>query len=215
MKIKIYIIPLVIFSLLLIGAQPLKNFNSPSFFDLNEQAIIENGDFIENGVKMNYSSKVDIEIEYERLLEEFKKSNIKEIQLSANKITYKDSYKAISIVLWREENKTMVEIIYINNESLKSSLELKKELEKLQNNNSAEEKYCAFVKGKIEEESYVKIEKVLMNSIKENTLEVLDIHNGYTATANFKDNQRVNIGYMKYDSGGQIIIGTPVIFVTY
>ncbi|MBB6622615.1 hypothetical protein H7E67_04150 [Clostridium gasigenes] len=215
MKKKICIVPLVIFSLLLIGARPLKNFNSPSFFDLNEQAIIENGNFIENGVKMNYCSKVDIETEYKRLLKEFKKSETENLQFSTNKIMYKDSSEDIKVILWKENNKTMVEIIVINKNSSKSSLSLKKELEKLQNNNSNEENYFAFIKGKIEEESYEKTKEMLMDSIKKNTLEELDIQNGYVATARFKDNQRVNIGYMKYDSGRQIIMGTPIIFVTY
>ena len=215
MKIKFYIISLVIFSLLLVGATQSDSSNSPSFFDLNEQAIIENGRFIENGVKMNYSSKENIEIEYERLLREISKKNIKDFQFSNNKIMYKDSDKSINIVLWEEENNIKVEITYINNDSSKTSLSLKKELEEIQNNNSTEERYYAFVKGKIEEYSYDKINKVLMNSIKEDTLKVIDIYNGYTATATFKDNQRINIGYMKYDSGRQIIIGTPVIFTTY
>ena len=218
MKIKVYIIPLVIFSLLLVGAKPIINSNSPSFFDLNEQAIIENGDFIENGVKMNYSSKLDIETEYERLIKELaSKYNIevKDINLSSNKITYNDKNKSIKIVLWNEENETKVEMIYTNNNNSKSSILLKKEMEELQDNNCTKQKYCSFVKGKIIKESYEKIEEVLKNSVKKDTLEVLDIHNGYTATAMLKDGQRINIGYMKYDLGRQIIIGTPVIFTTY
>lgn len=215
MKRKIYIIPIVIFFLLLIGANPLDNSDSPSFFDFNEQAIIENGCFLENGVKMNYCSNLDIEMEYDRLLNEFKENYNGNLEVDTNKIMYKDSKSDIKVVLWEENNKTMVEVILINNDSLKNSLSLKQELEKLQNNNVSEEKYFTFVKGKIEEDRYDKIDKMLMNSIKKDTLEVLDIHNGYVATATFKDNQRVNIGYMEYDSGRQVIIGTPIIFVTY
>lgn len=212
---KVYIIPLVIFSLLLIGAKPLKSLDSPSFFDLNEQAIIKNGDFIQNGVKMNYYSKADIEIEYERLLEVFNMNDMNEEQLNNNRIVYKNLEKDISVTLWEEDSKTMVEVIYINNNSSRSSLSLKKELEKLQNNNSTKEQYCSFVKGKIKEESNGETEKLLRNSIEEDTLKTIYIHNGHTSTAKFKDGQRVNIGYMKYDSGRQVIIGTPVIFVTY
>lgn len=215
MKKKIYIIPLVIFSLLLIGAKPLNSFDSPCFFDLSEQAIIENDAFIENGVKMNYCSKTDIETEHERLVKEFEDKYGKNLKVTSNKIMYKDSSNDIKVVLWEENHETMVEIVAINNNSSSSSLSLKKDLEKLQNNKSTEEKYFAFIKGKIEGQSYKKIEKTLMDSIKKDTLEVLDIHNGYSATAEFGDNQRVNMGYMEYDSGRQIIIGTPIIFVTY
>ncbi|MGL5352383.1 MAG: hypothetical protein ACRDA5_03540 [Clostridium sp.] len=215
MKNNIYKITLVLFSLLLIGATPLSNSNSPSFFDLNEQAIINNGDFIENGVKMNYCSKADIETEYERLLKQIKNNNIENLQLKTNEIMFKDATSSINVLLWIEDNKTMVQVIAINNDSSKRTLTLKKYLERFQNNNSTNEKYFKFIKGKIEEQGYGKVEDMLMNSIKKGTLEGLDIQNGYVETAMFKDNQRVNIGYMKYDSGRQIIIGTPIIFVTY
>lgn len=215
MKRKIYIIPLVIFSLLLIGASSVSSNNSPSFFCLNEQVIIENNIFIENGVKMNYCSKLDIEEEYERLSSEFKKKYNENLEFSTNKIMYKNSNSEIQVVLWQENNKTMVDVVIINNDSLKNSVALKKELEELQNNTSKEAQYFTFVKGKIEEDGMKKIDEMLMSSIKEDTLEILDIHNGYVATARFNDNQRVNIGYMQYDSGRQIIIGTPIIFVTY
>ncbi|MGL5084597.1 MAG: hypothetical protein ACRC68_02560 [Clostridium sp.] len=212
---NIYKITLVLFSLLLIGATPLSNFNSPSFFDLNEQAIINNGDFIENGVRMNYCSKADIEKEYERLLKEIKDNDIENLQVKTNEIMFKDSNINISVLLWIEENKTMVQVIAINNDSSKNSITLKKYLERFQNNNSTEEKYFEFIKGKISEQGYRKTEDMLMRSIKKGTLEGLDIHNGYVQKAILKDNQRVNIGYMEYDSGRQIIIGTPIIFVTY
>ncbi|MEG1870859.1 MAG: hypothetical protein RR192_02545, partial [Peptostreptococcaceae bacterium] len=130
-------------------------------------------------------------------------------------IIYKDSNSDITVVLWEENNETMVEIAVINNNPLMESLLLKRNLEKLLNNNSTKEKYFSYVKGKIELQSYEKIEETIMNSIKKDTLEVLNIHNGYSATAEFRDNQRVNMGYMEYDSGRQIIIGTPIIFVTY
>lgn len=215
MKRKLYVIPLVIISLLLIEALPLKSFNSPSFFDLSEQAVMENSEFIENGVKLNYCSKADIEIEYERLLKMFKEIYSGSVQSSSNKIIYKDSSSNIEATFWEENGKTIVEIICINSNNSKSSLDLKKDLRKFQNNNSTEEKYFAFVKGKIKKNGYEKTEEILMNSIKKDTLKVLDIQNGYTATATFKDNQRVNISYMEYDSGRQVIIGTPIIFVTY
>ncbi|MEG1870680.1 MAG: hypothetical protein RR192_01620, partial [Peptostreptococcaceae bacterium] len=136
MKKKIYIIPLVIFSLLLIGAKPLKSFNSPTFFDLSEQAIIESDAFIENGVKINYCSKTDIEIEYERLLKEFQDKYTDNVKITNNKIIYKDSNSDITVVLWEENNETMVEIAVINNNPLMGSLLLKRNLEKLLNNNS-------------------------------------------------------------------------------
>ena len=45
--------------------------------------------------------------------------------------------------------------------------------------------------------------------------EYLDINNGCVAEATFEDNQHINIGQIKYDTGSYLIIGTPIIFVTY
>lgn len=38
---------------------------------------------------------------------------------------------------------------------------------------------------------------------------------GVVAEATFEDNQHINIGQIKYDTGSYLIIGTPIIFVTY
>ena len=44
---------------------------------------------------------------------------------------------------------------------------------------------------------------------------MINIENGKVGRAFLKDNTRVNLGYVKYNTGEYIIIGTPVIFVTY
>lgn len=212
---KIYLIPLIIFYLLLIGAKPLTSSDLPSFFDLDEQTIIKNGSFIDNGAKMNYYSEVDIEIEYQRLLEELKSKYPKKIETSTNKIVCKDSNSDIKILLWKEKDKTAVEMTFINNNSSKTSLSLKNDLERFKNHNSRELKFFSYVRVSIDEENYSKTDDKLMKSIKKDTIKGLDIHNGNVCNATLKDGQNINIGYMKYDSGRQIIIGTPVIFVTY
>ena len=47
------------------------------------------------------------------------------------------------------------------------------------------------------------------------TLEVLNIHNGSVGKAELYDGNKINMGFTKYDTGEYLIIGTPVIFVTY
>ena len=45
--------------------------------------------------------------------------------------------------------------------------------------------------------------------------ESLNINNGYISEAISENDQDINIGRIKYDTGSYLIIGTPVIFVTY
>ena len=53
----------------------------------------------------------------------------------------------------------------------------------------------------------------LKNSIGE--FEKLDISNGSVAKATMIDSTNINIGQITYDTGSYLIIGTPIIFVTY
>ena len=72
----------------------------------------------------------------------------------------------------------------------------------------------SFIKGKINTEGKKTIddlEEDLHLKIKES----LNINNGYISEAISENDQDINIGRIKYDTGSYLIIGTPVIFVTY
>ena len=110
-----------------------------------------------------------------------------------------------------------VQVILINNDVSKSEEELKKLSQKIRNDNFINERYFSFIKGKIETEEKNIFEDV-ENKLKIKINEKLDIsngNNGCVAEATFEDNQHINIGQIKYDTGSYLIIGTPIIFVTY
>ena len=107
-----------------------------------------------------------------------------------------------------------VQVILINNDVSKSEEELKKLSQKIRNDNFINERYFSFIKGKIETEEKNIFEDV-ENKLKIKINEKLDISNGSVAEATFEDNQHINIGQIKYDTGSYLIIGTPIIFVTY
>jgi len=92
---------------------------------------------------------------------------------------------------------------------------LRNELKQIQNIAAENIKYFNFIKVKIIEEQKQHILETIENNVKKDTLEVIDIHNGSVAKGELKDGNRINIGYIKYDTGEYLIIGTPVIFVTY
>ena len=59
------------------------------------------------------------------------------------------------------------------------------------------------------------IDKNKENKLKIKVSESLDINNGVVAKASMMDGTDINIGQITYDSGSYLIIGTPIIFVTY
>ncbi|GAB6169230.1 hypothetical protein JCM1393_16900 [Clostridium carnis] len=215
MKKKIYLLPVIIFSLLIIGATPYTLRKSQGNFNNIENTIIEKGDFTQNGVRVEYCLNSSIEDEHARILEKLKQYFGNNLHLNYNEISYKNSEREINTNIWMEENKVKVQISYFNNVSSKSSEQMKNELVKIQNNKGTKVKYFNFIKGKITNDSRAYIQDVLKSNIKQDTLKTLNIHNGYVAKAQLNDNQRVNIGYMRYDTGEYLIIGTPMIFITY
>ena len=63
------------------------------------------------------------------------------------------------------------------------------------------------------------MELCIFNKIEENlyedSIKVAEINNGYSIKATMKDNEMINIGKVNYDTGSYLIIGTPIIFITY
>ena len=55
----------------------------------------------------------------------------------------------------------------------------------------------------------------ILDGINEDTIEEAEISNGKVLKAEFIDGSKINMGQINYDTGKYIIIGTPIIFVTY
>ena len=59
------------------------------------------------------------------------------------------------------------------------------------------------------------VQSPILNQINEDTIEEAYISNGKVIKANLVDGSRVNIGQISYNTGDYLIVGTPVIFITY
>lgn len=215
MKKVIKIISSLIFSLLIIGAFPIKSESISNKFNLIETQLMNTNDFVENGVRTEYIVNQSIYKEKILIEEKLKKTFGENVGINNDSIIYKDEFKEIEVVLWSDNENTKVQITYINNNKNINTLEIRKELKKIQNISAKNIKYFDFVRVKIIEDQKQHLLEVLRNNIKQNTLEILDIYNGSVAKGRLYDGNRISIGHIKYDTGEYLIIGTPVIFVTY
>lgn len=202
-------------SLLIIGAVPIKSESHSDNFDFMETEFMKASDFIQNGIKVEYSINQPVNKEFSLLEENLKKNFGENVQSNDNNIVYKDSIKEIKAVVWRDNENTKVQIIYVNNNKNANTFQLKQELKQIQNIAAKNIKYFNFIKVKIIEDQKQNLLEILNNKIDKETLEVLNIHNGSVGKAELYDGSKINIGFVKYDTGEYLIIGTPVIFVTY
>ena len=202
-------------SLLIIGAVPIRSESNSDNFDFMETEFIKNSDFIQNGIKVEYSIGQPVNKEFSLLKENFKKSFGQDIEANENIIVYKDLIKEIKVVVWSNDEDTKVQITYINNDKNANTFQWKQELKQIQNIAAKNIKYFNFIKVKIIEDQKQNLLDTLKNNIDMKTLEVLNIHNGSVGKAELYDGNKINMGFTKYDTGEYLIIGTPVIFVTY
>jgi hypothetical protein len=215
MKKMMKVISTIVLSLIVIGAVPTKSELPSDNFDFIENQIKESSEFIQNGIKVEYSVSQPISKEISRIEKYFNLNFHKNVQTDGNGIIYDDSTKQIKALVWSDNENTKVQIIYINNDKNANTFHLKKELNQMQNIAAKNIKYFNFIKVKIIEERKQNLLEILKNNIDKDTLEIMDIHNGSVGKANLYDGNKVNIGFVKYDTGEYLVIGTPVIFITY
>ena len=120
-------------SLLIIGAVPIRSESNSDNFDFMETEFIKNSDFIQNGIKVEYSIGQPVNKEFSLLKENFKKSFGQDIEANENIIVYKDLIKEIKVVVWSNDEDTKVQITYINNDKNANTFQLKQELKQIQN----------------------------------------------------------------------------------
>lgn len=102
-------------SLLIIGAVPIRSESNSDNFDFMETEFIKNSDFIQNGIKVEYSIGQPVNKEFSLLKENFKKSFGQDIEANENIIVYKDLIKEIKVVVWSNDEDTKVQITFFNN----------------------------------------------------------------------------------------------------
>ncbi|WP_195955479.1 hypothetical protein [Clostridium saudiense] len=211
---KVFFVFLLIFSLLIIGGKEYKCESKEDSFSKIEGYVINNYDFVQNGIKLEYTVDEKLCKEYLRIKQFFEENNFLVLSTENNNITAENENIDYSINICEYNDLIKVQVILINNDVSKSEEELKKLSQKIRNDNFINERYFSFIKGKLNTQDKNLIDDLEKNlNIKVN--EYLDINNGCVAEATFEDNQHINIGQIKYDTGSYLIIGTPIIFVTY
>ena len=211
---KVFFVFLLIFSLLIIGGKEYKCESKEDSFSKIEGYVINNYDFVQNGIKLEYTVDEKLCKEYLRIKQFFEENNFLVLSTENNNITAESENIDYSINICEYNDLIKVQVILINNDVSKSEEELKKLSQKIRNDNFINERYFSFIKGKLNTQDKNLIDDLEKNlNIKVN--EYLDINNGCVAEATFEDNQHINIGQIKYDKGSYLIIGTPIIFVTY
>lgn len=203
------------FFLLIIGAYGINNNEKNTDFYFLEENTLNNSQFVSNGIRMNYISKEEVQDELLIIKDNLTGYLGENIKIEDNIISYKDKDKEITAIVWKDKIDTKVQITYVNNRRTANTIQLKKEIEQIQNIAAENIKYFKFVKVKIIEEQKQNILDVLSSRMEKDTLEELDINNGIIAKAILKDGEKINFAFTYHDSNEYLILGTPVIFVTY
>ena len=211
MKYKVY---LILFFIILFNCEeifPIENLSKA--FYLDEESIIEYNFFCENGVKCNYTTCEKAEEEINRIKSLIiKYKNLDYIKTSKNYLEAKGDNKEIYIYTYNNKIGCKVEIKIVNYEKRNNVNKLMNNLIKLQNSAAKNIRYFSYIKGKVSniEETI----KEIKNNKDLKDIKTVNINNGYTGTAKYK-NEKINFAINNYDTGSYIIIGTPIIFTTY
>ena len=195
-------------SFLIMGMYSFKNSFSGLEYNLRQQSK-----FVENGLKLKYILEdAEMDDECNRITDCFEgyNYNIKKKEQYTN-IKMNKGKLDIESNIWNENGNIYVEIVLINkdeNNNIDDLYELCNNIRKIKLNDI---EYFRYYKGKTK--------KSIINNLDKNfnlrEFEILDINNGYTATAYLQEKQKVNLAEVKYDTGMYIIIATPIIFTTY
>lgn len=209
---KLGLIFIILFSLLIINGVEYECSESEKYYRYMEDILIENYDFVQNGAKLEYITNTSINEEKNRIIEFLKNDSKSNIDIVNNNIVCSDDTLTYNISLI-DEDKTKVEIIIINDSGTLKSSDLRQAVEKVKSNKCIDERIYYFSKVKVNEEK--NILPFILDGINENTIEEAEISNGKVLKAEFIDGSKINLGQINYDTGKYVIIGTPIIFVTY
>lgn len=209
---KLGLIFIILFSLLIINGVEYECFESEKYYRYMEDILIENYDFVQNGVKLEYITSTSINEEKDRIIELLNNDSKSNIDIVNNNIVCLNNMLTYNISLV-DGNETKVEIVIINNSKNIKSTELRQAVEEMKSNKCIDERIYYFSKVKINEEK--NILPFILDGINENTIEEVEISNGKVLKAEFIDGSKINLGQINYDTGKYMIIGTPIIFVTY
>ncbi|MBY0755746.1 hypothetical protein K5V21_09760 [Clostridium sardiniense] len=205
MELKSLFIYFIVFSINLLALPSEENININNYQYI-ESIVKSETIFSENGVKIQYNIKSDINDEIKRIKDIYNEGYSIENLTDKNHFYIKGD-NDLEIKVWEEEDRVFVEGAIINSKKEASTVELKKELQKLEDNKANSLIYFEYYKGKLNS----------VKSIKDISLsnELIKVHNGYVGKSKLKDGNQISYGIMEYDTGVYVIVGTPIIFTTY
>lgn len=211
---KVFFVLSLIFSLLFISGKEYNcQTNEDSFINI-EKIVFNDYEFIENSVKLEYTTEVALQDEYERILSLLNKDiKIKVIE-AENSIVARAENMDYEINIYTSYDKTRVNMTVINKKKETTVENIKQILQNLRNDNYLDERYFSYVKGRLKSDTQT-LSSDIKRELKNDTLSTLKINNGVITKAVMKDGKTVNIGQINYDTGSYLIIGTPMIFITY
>jgi hypothetical protein len=184
-----------------------------SFFNLgavsnlvNEQnnsfGIIEThmrniSEFQENGVKLQYKTKENTEIEISKIKKQLNcniDGDYREINKNQFQVVTDDIH--IDIKTWGENKYNYFEIKLINKNPKYKTLNLKEMLKKIQDEKLEDTQYFLYYKGKStrDDRNYYMDKLLNENNIQKASL--LEINNGYAGTGNLSNGDRVNFALL-------------------
>ena len=146
---KVFFVFLLIFSLLIIGGKEYKCESKEDSFSKIEGYVINNYDFVQNGIKLEYTVDEKLCKEYLRIKQFFEENNFLVLSTENNNITAESENIDYSINICEYNDLIKVQVILINNDVSKSEEELKKLSQKIRNDNFINERYFSFIKGKL------------------------------------------------------------------
>ena len=201
----------LIFSLLFINAKEYDCEINKGAFTRVEHFIMEQYSFCENGIKLEYYTKNEVDEEKERIID-LLGSKI-QVYVDGDCIICEGDNIKYCISIFTISKNTKVEIEMINTNYSRNIESLVKEAEEIKNNDCTNSRVFKYLKVKNDIDQHISDDA--KENIKLDTIRSLQINNGSISTAELKDGERLNIAEVNYDTGVYLIIGTPTIFVTY
>lgn len=216
MNIKVSIAIFILLSFFNLGAVSNVISNNENSFDILETNMRTVSEFEENGVMLQYKTRENIEKEIFRIKSQLNYNiNGDYREINKNQFQVLNDNFHIDIKTWAENKYSYVEIKLINRNVQYSTLDLKNMLERIENEKSEDEQSFLYYKGKrTKEDSNYSINKLLNENNVQNA-SLLEISNGYAGTGKLGNGEKINFALIKYDTGSNIIIGTPTIFELY
>lgn len=214
MNVKISILIFILLSFLNIGAISDNICNTKNPLNTLESNVRNISEFEENGVKLQYKTKENIQKETFRI-REYLTHNISGYcdNIDKNQFQISNNDYHVDVKIWNEDKYNYVEIILVNRNSKYLILNLTNMLKKIEDEKSEDIQYFSYYEGKNLDSNY-SIDEFLNESNLKNT-ELLKINNGYTGIGYLNNSIKINFALIKYNTGSHIIIGTPIIFTTY